>query len=91
VVAPFIPSGIVAVLSGLGIAALRVDAGASASLAGTAMLPASWPEREPATVQVGDASVPLQWLARSHERAWAGAGAARTSPVPVPRASRPRL
>jgi aconitate hydratase len=91
VVAPFIPSGIVAVLSGLGIAALRVDAGASASLAGTATLPASWPEREPATVQVGDASVPLQWLARSHERAWAGAGAARTSPVPVPRASRPRL
>ena len=91
VIAPFIPSGIVAVLSGVGIAALCIDESTTATLGDLSMtLPpvGGWPENTPTSVQIGDMNVPLQWLARAHERTWAGTGAARM--VPPPRPSRPR-
>jgi aconitate hydratase len=75
VLAPYIPSGLVALLSAAGIAALRLDAGAAKGLKGqrTIALPApsSWPERQATTVTVGAVRLPLTWLALGAERAWA--------------------
>lgn len=88
VVAPFIPSASVAVFSGLGIAALRVEPAALKALKGQKTLalpaPSAWSSGEPTTVAVGTQKVPLTWLALSHERSWAGAGTAR--PAVAPRA-----
>jgi aconitate hydratase len=78
VLAPYIPSGLVALLSGAGIAAIRLDAAAERALEGqtTIMLPApsQWAEREATTVPVGGAKLPLTWLALGVERAWATGG-----------------
>ena len=83
VVAPFIPSGSVAVFSGLGIAALRIDAAAAKSLKGQRSIalpePGKWSEKGPTTVALGSQKVPLTWLALGSERAWASAGTARPS------------
>jgi aconitate hydratase len=84
VLAPFIPSGVVALLSGLGIAAIEIDAAAAKGLLGAGKgpksislpAPAQWGERESTSVAVGSAKVPLTWLALGVERAWAGAGTA---------------
>jgi aconitate hydratase len=81
VIASFIPSASVAVLSGVGIAAIRIDAAGQKALKGQKSLalpaPAQWPEGEAAAVTVGAQKVPMTWLARASERAWAGAGSAR--------------
>jgi len=81
VVAPFIPSSSVALFSGLGIAALRVDPATVKGLKGQRTIalpePAKWPEKEPAVVTLGTQKVPLTWLALGAERAWASAGTAR--------------
>jgi aconitate hydratase len=78
VLAPFIPSGLVSLLSAAGIIALRVDAAAAKKLEGqkTIALPApsQWGEREATTVSAGVAKVPLTWLALGAERAWATGG-----------------
>ena len=88
IVAPFIPSSSVALFSGLGIAALRVDPAAVKGLKGQRTIalpePAKWPEKGPAVVTLGSQKVPLTWLALGAERAWASAGTAR------PQASRSR-
>lgn len=81
VVAPFIPSGAVALFSGLGIAALRVDAKNAKGLEGqkiTLPAPAQWTE-EPTEIAFGAQKIPLTWLALGAERAWASAGTARPS------------
>jgi aconitate hydratase len=85
VLATFIPSGLVALLSGSGIAALQVDAAGLSGLRGekTLALPVSarWSGESTATViPVGKSKVPLTWLASSVERAWAGVGTARPAP-----------
>ncbi|MBX3233710.1 MAG: 3-isopropylmalate dehydratase [Labilithrix sp.] len=86
VVAPFIPSGSVAVFSGLGIAALKIDAAAAKSLKGQRSIalpePSKWSEKGPTTVSLagsGAQKVQLSWLALGSERAWASAGTARPS------------
>jgi aconitate hydratase len=88
IVAPFIPSSSVALFSGLGIAALRVDPAAAKGLKGQRTIalpePAKWPEKGPAVVTLGSQKVPLTWLALGAERAWASAGTSR------PQASRSR-
>jgi len=78
VLAPYIPSGLVAMLSGAGIAAIRLDAAAAHALEAqkTIVLPApsQWAEREATTVPVGTAKLPLTWLALGAERTWATGG-----------------
>jgi aconitate hydratase len=81
VLAPFIPSGAVTLFSGLGIAALRLDAANAKRLEGQRTIalpaPAQFAEKEPTLVTLGSAKVPLTWLALGPERAWASAGTAR--------------
>ena len=81
IVAQFIPSSSVALFSGLGIAALRVDAAGAKGLKGqrTIALPeaSKWSEKGPTVVTLGSQKVPLTWLALGSERAWASAGTAR--------------
>ncbi|MCL2723607.1 MAG: aconitase family protein [Polyangiaceae bacterium] len=88
VIAPFIPSASVSFFSGLGIAALRIDAASIKSAKGqrtiTLPAPAQWPDNSPTMISIGTQKVPFVWLARGQERAWATAGTAR----PAPRATR---
>ena len=83
VLAPYIPSSLVALLSAAGIAAIRLDAAAAKGLKGqrTIALPApsQWPERAAATIAVGPMKLPLTWLARGAERAWATGGPTETA------------
>ena len=78
VLAPFIPSGLVSLLSAAGIVALRLDASAAKKLEGqkTIALPApsQWAEGESTTVSAGAAKVLVTWLALGAERAWATGG-----------------
>jgi aconitate hydratase len=88
VLAPYIPGGLVALLSAAGIAAIRLDLLAARGLRGQrtiALPPASqWPERAAATVTVGANRLPLTWLARGAERAWAAEAAVVGSEVAGP-------
>jgi aconitate hydratase len=74
VLASYIPSGLVALFSAAGIAAIRLEAAGLDEIQGqTAIaLPAlsHWPERKPITVVVGKAKILLTWLALGAERAW---------------------
>ncbi len=83
VLAPFIPSALVALFSAAGIAAIRLDAAAAKGLKGqrTIALPApsQWPERSAASVAVGPTKLPLTWLARGAERAWATGASTETA------------
>ncbi len=82
VLAPYIPSALVALFSAAGIAAIRLDAASAKGLKGQRTIalpaPAQWPERTAATIAVGPAKVPLTWLARGPERAWATGGPTET-------------
>lgn len=82
VLAPYIPSALVALFSAAGIAAMRLDAASAKGLKGQRTIalpaPAQWPERTAATIAVGPAKVPLTWLARGPERAWATGGPTET-------------
>ncbi len=82
VLAPYIPSALVALLSAAGIAAIHLDAASAKGLKGqrTIALPApsQWPERAATTIAVGPARLPLTWLARGAERAWATGGSTET-------------
>ncbi|HVH46403.1 MAG TPA: aconitase family protein [Labilithrix sp.] len=81
IVAPFIPSSSVALFSGLGIAALRVDPAGAKGLKGqrTILLPelTKWSEKGPTVVTFGSQKVPVTWLALGSERTWASAGTSR--------------
>jgi aconitate hydratase len=81
VLAPFIPSGLVAVLSGVGVAAIQVDAATAKGLRGQTSLvlpgPAQWAEKSVTHVPLGGAKVGMTWLALGAERAWTSAGTAR--------------
>jgi aconitate hydratase len=78
VLAPFIPSTLVSLLSAAGIAALRIEASAAKKLEGQSTIalppPSQWAEREAISVVVGTAKVPVTWLARGQERSWATGG-----------------
>jgi aconitate hydratase len=84
VLAPYIPSPLVALLSAAGIAAIGVEASAAKQLKGQRAIalpaPSQWPERQATTIAVGGAKLPLTWLALGAERAWATGAASATSP-----------
>jgi aconitate hydratase len=82
VLAPFIPSGVVGLLSGVGIAALQVELATAKELKGTLALPApaQWAEKAPTTIAHAGDEIPLQWLALGAERLWATVGSARPAP-----------
>jgi aconitate hydratase len=90
VLAPYIPSGLVALLSAAGIAAIRLDPAAAKRIKGQKTIalpaPAQWAERQATTVSVGATKLPLTWLALGAERAWA-TGAPK---APAPPASAAR-
>ncbi len=80
VLAPFIPSGLVAVFSGLGIAAIQYDPSTAKGITkGSLALPApaQWGEKSATSITHGGVRIPMRWLALGAERAWAGAGTAR--------------
>ncbi|MGD0674281.1 MAG: aconitase family protein [Polyangiaceae bacterium] len=85
VLAPYIPSALVGVLSAAGIAAIRLDASASKGLKGQSAIalpaPSQWPERQATTVTVGSLELSLTWLALGAERAWVTGG----TPAPIER------
>jgi aconitate hydratase len=87
VLAAYIPAPLVALLSAVGIAALRVDASAVDGLLEhrTVALPppAQWPEGQAMTVVAGSAKIPVTWLAVADERAWATGGAKAAAPATV--------
>jgi aconitate hydratase len=78
VLAPFIPSGLVSLLSAAGIVALRLETSAARKLEGqkTIVLPApsQWTEGESTTVSAGTIKVAVTWLALGAERSWATGG-----------------
>jgi aconitate hydratase len=75
VLAPYIPASLVALLSAVGIAALRIDASAVQGFLAQKTIvlppPAQWPERQATTVLAGSAKIPVTWLALADE--WASA------------------
>lgn len=83
VLAPFIPSAAVAVLSGLGIAAIRVEPAGAKGMKGQRQIampaPSGWAEKQPTVVSFGAQKVPMTWLARGAERSWASAGTTRAA------------
>lgn len=86
VLAPFIPSSDVALFSGLGIAAIKIDAAGAASVRavkGPRALalpePGKWAEKGPTQVAFGSQKLALTWLALGSERTWATVGTARQS------------
>jgi aconitate hydratase len=88
VLAPYIPSALVSLLSAVGIVAIRLDPAAAKGLKGqeTIALPApeQWAERQATAVIVGGSKLPLTWLALGTERAWA---TGTTQPAPERRRS----
>ncbi|HXX67802.1 MAG TPA: aconitase family protein [Polyangiaceae bacterium] len=83
VLAPHIPSGLVALFSAAGIAALRIEEDGLEQLKGQRAVvlpaPSRWPEREPAyIVASGGARLALTWLALGAERTWVTQGPAET-------------
>jgi len=84
VLAPYIPSGLVALLSAAGIAALRVDAATAKKLEGQTSIalpaPAQWAERDATIVTAGGVKLPVTWLALGAERTWATGGTRAPAP-----------
>jgi aconitate hydratase len=82
VIAPFIPTALVPVLSGLGILALRAELEALKKLKGATSLvlpePESW-NGNAISAQAGSQSVDLSLLAIGVERDWTRAGTARSA------------
>jgi aconitate hydratase len=74
VLAPYIPSAHVALLSAAGIVALRLDAGDAKNLDGQRAImlppPSQWPERRATAITAGSVTLSLTWLALGAERAW---------------------
>jgi aconitate hydratase len=74
VVAPFIPSALVTLFSGLGIAAGEIDAQGSKGLKGKKTIdwpaPSVWVDKEPVALSAGGVKVSVNWLAVDRERTW---------------------
>ena len=89
VLAPFIPSGLVALFSGAGMVAFELDAAGVKELEGrrTLVIPAPGDLGDGAAVTIEGMTSPVLWLARGRERTWVGAGTAR---VPVVQEARSR-
>jgi aconitate hydratase len=87
VIAPHIPSGVVALLAGTGILALRAAPDAIRVLQGqpTVGLPApsEWNGGPTFNVSAGGKALELTWLALGPERTWTTAGSAKSASVPT--------
>lgn len=84
VLAPFIPSGHVSLLSGVGIQALKFEADASSVLLAqrTLSLPAlPTAASEQIVLSIEAQKVTLTWLAVGSERAWVSVGTSRPAPA----------
>jgi aconitate hydratase len=83
VIAPYIPSGIVPMLAGLGILALSIDAADIPKLRAenSLTLPANsaWNGHKELNASTAGGTVPLTWVALGVERDWTAAGSARTA------------
>jgi aconitate hydratase len=82
IVAPFVPSGAVALLAGEGIAVFSIDAGGLEALRGQKSFALPPPDKWGDTVQaaVGTSKIDVAWLAMGAERAWTHAGTSRQAP-----------
>jgi aconitate hydratase len=82
VVAPFIPSGLVAMFSGAGVLALSADAATLRSLKGqkTIAVPPIGPDMSQIPVTAGKTRFMLSWLAIGIERTWTINATSRPSP-----------
>jgi aconitate hydratase len=82
VIASHIPAGVVALLAGTGILALRADADALRTLQSQPSLglpaPAEWNGKSTISASAGGKAVELTFLAVGAEREWTAAGSART-------------
>jgi aconitate hydratase len=86
VLAPFIPSATVSLLSGVGIAALRVDGVAKGGKGPRTLAlpaPASFVANQPLSVALAGQKISAAWLALGPERAWTSAGTSRPAPAPA--------
>lgn len=85
VVAPFVPASSVAVLAGLGVAVLGVDASAIKTLraakALTVPAPAATGGAAAATLTAGTTKIEARWLAVGSERSWTSFGTSRPAPA----------
>jgi len=85
IIAPYIPSGIVPILAGLGILALVADAEGMQKLRAEATLAlpsvASWQGERTASLATAGGAVTVTWLAIGAERDWTAAGSARSAPA----------
>jgi aconitate hydratase len=83
IIAPFIPTSLVPVLSGLGILALRAELEALKKLKGVPSLvlpePESWDGKAVISAQAGSQSIDLSLLAVGPEREWTRVGTARSA------------
>jgi aconitate hydratase len=82
ILAPFVPSGAVALLAGEGIAVFSIDAGGLEALRGQKSVALPPPDKWGDTVQasVGTSKIDVAWLAMGAERAWTHAGTSRSTP-----------
>jgi aconitate hydratase len=89
VIAPYIPSGAVPILAGLGILALSGSPEAIAQLRehGSVRVPdpKEWNGVNTITVSSGSQSLDLSWLAIGAEREWTATGTARFAPAHPPK------
>jgi aconitate hydratase len=87
VIAPHIPSGVVALLAGTGILALRAAPDAIRVLQGQASVglpaPSEWNGGRSISVSAGGKAVELTWLALGPERNWTTAGSAKSASAPT--------
>jgi len=83
IVAPYVPSGIVPMLAGLGILAMVCDESEIGKLRGEATLalpaPGAFNGDSQATLSTSAGPVTLKWVALGSERDWTSAGTARTT------------
>jgi aconitate hydratase len=92
VIAPHIPSGVVALLAGTGILALRAAPDAIRILQGQPSVglpaPSEWNGGRSISVSAGGKAVELTWLALGPERNWTTAGSAKSASAPTATAKR---
>jgi aconitate hydratase len=92
VIAPHIPSGVVALLAGTGILALRAAPDTLRVLQGQASVglpaPSEWNGGRTFSVSAGGKALELTWLALGPERSWTTAGSAKSASAPTATAKR---
>ncbi len=86
VIAPFLPSFLVSQLTGLGIAAMRIEPAQAKLLDGAKHLqvpaPSQWGADGALTALAGTAKIKLVWLAKGIEREWLSPAPKAASPAP---------